>query len=418
MLTIFKSRKWAQAALLASGCAALAACGGEVTGTPGTTNDGADAPAEPFVPENVVPVPLAGDSLWSDPVEQDRVLAAPITPADMNDPVAQQVAETVLGLNAPEAKIEAGPENVAQANAALTLGGDFNDCSFQYASAAYMAPDKRPKEVCGNIGVPDASTEYLYVLQSKGILVLAFRGTASFADAIADAKSESKVEHSNPLSGKADTGVFLHSGKKGNVGRGWTARWKEQVAANGGKLKSILEQMVALDSPSMSTHGGAQTGPQQFDVLVVGHSLGAVTAQLAAFDIYQFFDDKFDEFAVRVTAFNPPKLGDSAMTRIYQKALLGASSAHFMSATFSRSGDLVHNVPKGLLHINESFYHPTWNTKAGDKKVGEHGIGTLPYCPQYNKPGFRQPLAAHTLGDWGKDIKDMPAKANCLFGSH
>jgi hypothetical protein len=351
------------------------------------------------------------DRLWYDVEEQRRVLAQPLPEFDPNDPV---VARVLKGMSKPviEPQVE-DSEHVGVTSEALAWDASFFECMQQYAKGAYTDPGSRTN-TCGTNIIAEMGTNQMQVqtqydpASKTQDLVIAFRGTAGFADSWADLSSIYRVNSTNELDARVD------ASSPGLVGSGWKARWHEQLGANQSRLLHLLTQIAdaAELDPDL---------PPTTHLHFVGHSLGAVVAELAAMDVEAWLFDRpqqnslppidlTNKISVDVTAFNMPKLGDARLRDRYQALLMG-NPVKFKIAQFTRSGDVVHNVPKAI----PAFWHPVWNDVVGSKVMGEGSTQELRYCPQFNLAGVRLPLAAHTLADWAMQLPARPANGKCLF---
>lgn len=241
-------------------------------------------------------------------------------------------------------------------------------------------------------------------------VVIAFRGTvhptflhpaSNWTDVGVDLESQFvKVPHTNLLLGP-DAPVI------GTVGAGWRARWSLSLLANDLALLNALNATVEQ-----------ATGNNRYvEVNVVGHSLGAVVAELAGLDIEEFFNARIPNgnYEVNVVAFNPPKLGSDDLVTEYRRRLR-AKPNQFRISVFTREGDVVDDVPVDVV-FGTGFYRQvianlaydnltplcspymfgTTDHPLGDGEAGE--ARKLPYAPRLH---VTEPFTygAHSIDDW------------------
>jgi len=321
------------------------------------------------------------------------------------DPTADAiVAEVTAAANAPSADGAGGEGNPTS----------YYGCAQKGAAHAYPARRVAGESICDEQVSVGSLTTKLLVADKQDSLLIAFAGTQlSFShpgDLGRDLESQAVIEHENPLFEHSDVDtsslpVELVANTTGSVGRGWEARWRSQLKeANAANLYKVIKLLSSADTY-------APANARTLTVTVVGHSLGAAVAELAAYDIYDYLLAKGIRFRVRVVAFNPPKLGTEAFVDGYRYRLLqGPEAPSFVLSQFSRSYDPVPKVPLLLSH-------PVWDTDVGSKVIGDGSDAVLPYCPQYALDVFHLVLAAHSIDGWATDIPAMPAEAQCLFGS-
>jgi hypothetical protein len=293
-------------------------------------------------------------------------------------------------------------------------GDSYYDCAQKGAAHAYPARRVAGESICSQIISEGSLTDKMLVAGETDGLLIAFAGTqvslSNPEDLVADFESQATIDHQNPLFEHTDATADqlpadLVANSGGSVGRGWEARWRSQLKeANLGNLYKLIK--LISDQPEY-----APEGDRTLTITVVGHSLGAVVAELAAYDIYDYLRDKQLRFHVRVVGFNPPKLGSDAFVAGYRYRLLHSPENQSLEISqFSRSYDVVPKVPAFL-------NHPVWQTDASSKVIGEGSDETLPYCPQYALDVFHTPLDAHSIDAWTADIAATLASAQCLFGS-
>lgn len=283
---------------------------------------------------------------------------------------------------------------------------DIMKCMRRFAGQAYEWNNANLHSDCALKPTPWNSTDVMKVFDgvhgNAEMVVIAFAGTHGLGDLARDAQSLSWTWHKNPLNPALP--------QLGNVGRGWHVRWNNQVAQT--HLTGILDWY--------KWH--ARTNNRQLQIVVTGHSLGAVTATLAGYDIAQYLRGNASPWQVYVYAFNPPRLGFTLPRDNYQNALFESrcpASGNQICLTmrqFTRNGDPVQSVPPAMMH-------PVWQTAAGSATVGA-GVRAgqnLGYCPQLNAAGVSGPwpwaaLANHKLETWDAQIDQMSGnQIDCMF---
>lgn len=280
-------------------------------------------------------------------------------------------------------------------------------CMRRFAGQAYDTTGASILEDCGLKPTPWNSTDVMKVWDSKvafagasQVIVVAFAGTRmpNAGDVLRDLQSQFAVDHDNPLD-RALPGLP-------SVGSGWDARWYWQAK----QLKGALDWYLA----------DAKAGGKMLDVYLVGHSLGAVTATLAGYDVTQYLRARAEGlsggYRVHVYAFNPPRLGGVEARDLYQDALFAsrascparAGQTCLVLRQFTRSADAVQSVPV-------TMRHPVWSTPdpsprcaevTGDGKYSGRAIG---YCTQINAPALStvSPLENHQLAGWDDQIMKL-----------
>ncbi|MHA6822809.1 XopAP family type III secretion system effector [Ralstonia pseudosolanacearum] len=173
-------------------------------------------------------------------------------------------------------------------------------------------------------------------------VVVGFSGTRmeETEDLLCDLKSQIAHPHVNPLDGRLP--------RLGHVGAGWQERWQaEALARRGGGLRmaEILAGYAAT----------ARERRQPLSVSVVGHSLGAVVATLASFDIANFLGASGVHGQVSTYAFNPPRLGRTGVEDTYRSALARLAAPQegalrFTLRQFTRHMDPIQSVPFFMQH--------------------------------------------------------------------
>jgi hypothetical protein len=254
----------------------------------------------------------------------------------------------------------------------------------------------------------DPATVTTYFDTSSAIVtrvIIAFRGTvhpsfgspfSNWTDIGVDVWSQFvKVKHKNPL---------LDTKSAGRVGAGWALRWSNIATMRNNELKRLMEDVVAYSR----TH--------HMEINIVGHSLGAVVAELAGLDIEEFLHRNTTNYEVNVVAFNPPKLGSVGLVEEYRNRLKQRPK-QFRISVFTREGDIVDDVPVSHLGVLVGYYRQVINNVAYDNLsplCSKYMSGRaddpsqagpdaeplrLPYAPRLHvtKPF---PYGSHSIDDW------------------
>jgi hypothetical protein len=290
-------------------------------------------------------------------------------------------------------------------------------CELNFAQEAYKSVDGRAN-VCAYGYQRDISRDVMKVWRYSNrntktvYIAVGFAGTRfpDPGDILRDLQSEFYVDHSSPLSPTTASPTM-------RVGRGWEARWRTQATtANRGEVNFA----TWLGAEAWS----ARIGGYKLHVTVSGHSLGAVTATLAGFDIAGFLGASGTSHHVSVVAFNPPRLGAPSARDAYQGRLFGSGCARsdFRSdrpcltlRQMTRSGDPVQSVPVDPIW---GYHHPVWQSTPNARGVGGGAYGNreLPYCAQNNASSRGFALANHDLDSWAADIYRISGThLDCMF---
>lgn len=226
------------------------------------------------------------------------------------------------------------------------------------------------------------------------LLLFAFAGTrgANAGDILRDLQSQMPRWHKNPL----DNGLP----QLGYIGSGWDSRWYYQAA----KVKGILDWYIN----DAKNHGKA------LRVYVVGHSLGAVTATVAGYDIAQYLKGKqLSSHGTFVYSFNAPRLGANGSARTqYQAALFGSNCPAegnelcLLLRQFTRNLDAVQSVPLDMAHPVWDVGGSTCSFNVGDPDR-RRSIG---YCTQIHTAAlsYSNPFGNHYLAGWDNQIRGLP----------
>lgn len=187
------------------------------------------------------------------------------------------------------------------------------ECMRACAGEAYTADLEKIPDVGRLRFAAELSTPTLKCWESAShrdvlAVVVGFSGTRmeEADDLLCDLKSQIAHPHVNPLDGRLP--------QLGHVGAGWQERWQAEARARRGgglHLADILAGYVAT----------ARERRQQLSVSVVGHSLGAVVATLASFDMANYLGASGANGKVSTYAFNPPRLGLKGVEDAYRRAL-------------------------------------------------------------------------------------------------
>ena len=344
-----------------------------------------------------IPIPGASTAVSSTDEEPNSVLPT-VEPVADEEP--NSVLPTVEPVNSePESTISES-EPVTESWPALNPG--IVSCMVHAASAAYLDNSQVPPILCE----PELLTPFRFnqeqandVLKvfvrntdttaGSGVeVVLAFAGTRQDAGDVArDIQSQVLAGYNNHYQNERPDAPVLTGNER--VSSGFDIRWRNQAPL----ARAAVNRARAL------------TASDNITVHVVGHSLGAVTATRAAFDIAR------SERGARVLvwSFNSPHVGNVPFARAYAEALTPCTkddTACLNLYQFTRTGDLVHGLPLRA-------HHPVWNTSA--EVASRQNAGTpseieLHACAHYHAPraSLLQPVANHDLERWISDIENMP----------
>lgn len=173
-------------------------------------------------------------------------------------------------------------------------------------------------------------------------VVVAFSGTRmeEADDLLCDLKSQMAHPHINPLDRRLP--------QLGHVGAGWQERWQAEALARRGDDQHMAEILAGYAA-------AARERRQPLSVSVVGHSLGAVVATLASFDIANFLGTSGAHGKVSTYAFNPPRLGLKGVEDTYRRALASLAgpqegALRFTLRQFTRNMDPIQSVPLFMQH--------------------------------------------------------------------
>jgi hypothetical protein len=285
-------------------------------------------------------------------------------------------------------------------------------CLHAFATQSYEEPSGPGlvDRLCG-LSLERSRTSYALKLYTGATatditVVLAFAGSRALTGPtglggwVRDLQSQYNVPHKNP---------FLSTDRIGSVGVGWDVNVREQATLpiNGKTMVSRLEELIR----------DAQKGNKSLRVFVTGHSLGAVSAELAGYDIARRLQSANIRQQVWVTIFNPPRLGLADAQSAYQQALWSPCAQPTANKlclglwSMTRTLDPVQSLPFGMLQV-------VWQATPDDGTSGGPSSAE-PYCPQYDAPRASSIFLAlnHSLGEWAGNITDdlSDSHLTCMF---
>jgi hypothetical protein len=301
-------------------------------------------------------------------------------------------------------------------------------CLEHFMLASYATtPDTN---ICGLTLEPNYSNEYVRLYSGVGPhsdtdstptrrLVVAFAGTHNGTDWFNNGASQLMLSesHNNPFLNT----LALDGGR---VGVGWKTRWVNQATLQHKALNVPVGTLVSR----MKEHANlSKNNNQQLVTYVVGHSLGAATADVASYDIADW-QSKQTNLAqeVVVAAFDMPRFGQAGAQTAYQNALKNTCNGPTVGKkcirrwALTRTYDPVQSLPVGMNQI-------VWQTSKTEPARRTMGVGSnattaLDYCPQFNAPQVTSnPLKAvdnHDQNRWGYDINNNLSDEHlaCMFG--
>ncbi|SBV50877.1 hypothetical protein XBLMG947_1659 [Xanthomonas bromi] len=173
------------------------------------------------------------------------------------------------------------------------------------------------------------------------VVVLGFSGTRLDAnDLLCNMKSQIAQPHVNMLDVRLPT--------LGNVGAGWQEWWQSEAQlprTDGAVMKDVLTRYADR----------ARDSGKALSISLTGHSLGAAACTVAGFDIAHFLRADGVSGDVSVYAFNPPRLGQAGIERLYVDTLQSEHSAlRFTLRQFARALDPIQSTPLFM-------HHPHWD---------------------------------------------------------
>ncbi len=315
------------------------------------------------------------------------------------DMAAVDIADALCMVDLPRAGGARGlPSRTAQAFLQRAVLEGMRDFAGQAYTVAFDEVTDRGG-MCFAADRSSAATKCWENLEHPQVLavVLGFAGTRMEDpdDLMCDLKSQIPRHHANPLaSGLPGLGP---------VGSGWQERWHAEARApraDGLDLAGLL----------MRYAGMAQDSGRTLSVSVAGHSLGAVVATLASFDIAHFLDANGARGKVSTYAFNPPRLGMETVARRYIAPKSGGGMA-FALRQFTRALDPIQSMPM-LMH------HPGW---AASPRPGTYAAPGNPQIVTYqDRWADRVNLSAnHELPHWQPVIASAMQAADLegIFGN-
>ncbi len=221
------------------------------------------------------------------------------------------------------------------------------ECMRACAGEAYTADLGRVPDVGRLRFAAEMSTPTLKCWESVShrdvlAVVVGFSGTRmeEADDLLCDLKSQIAHPHTNPLDSRLP--------QLGHVGAGWQERWQAEALARRGDSRHMAEILVGYVAT-------ARQRRQPLSVSVVGHSLGAVVATLASFDIANFLGASGANGKISTYAFNPPRLGLKGVEDTYRRALASLAmpqegALRFTLRQFTRNMDPIQSVPFFMQH--------------------------------------------------------------------
>lgn len=236
-------------------------------------------------------------------------------------------------------------------------------CALQGSNLAYSSEESRGDINCEGkryIYSESISTNVLGIWQTRAgqaqnEILIGFRGTADLGDVGRDFQSLTTSRISNP---------YCQRSGQLTVGRGWAARVRNQST-----LRGLLSGLAFAPA----------------SITVTGHSLGAVSAQLAGHFISECFSNP-----IKIVAFNPPRMTSNSRTLNTMAAAARASHVRWLQ--FSHVGDPVSSLPSGMQHI---IFTPDDNSCVGSGNIMRHRSAS---------PGFGN---IHSLDSWSGLLSDL-----------
>jgi hypothetical protein len=206
-------------------------------------------------------------------------------------------------------------------------------CAHRVSEVAYDGPSSRPSSISceGQTyryrGAYSSNVLAVYATSDNKRVIFGWRGSSDLGDWLRNLQSAT-------LSARIDNPYC--SGKPSVVvGSGWAARvWNTRFLVN----DWLDDHLSQVD-----------------EILVTGHSLGGVSANLSGHFIAECFSQQGGSSAARtsVVAFNPPRMTYSAYASSTQhmRTVLSGANADVRALSFIRWGDIVHDLPAGYLHV-------------------------------------------------------------------
>ena len=236
---------------------------------------------------------------------------------------------------------------------------------------------------------------------STSMVVLGFAGTrmTDGADLLCDLRGQIPELHGNPLHDSLPP--------LGQVGAGWKERWYDEAT----KLRGGQQLARILADYSDAANRDGKT----LSLSVVGHSLGAVVAALAGFDIAMFLRHRGTQGCVSVYSFNPPRLGPKGTAQAYRRILEGErlekGTLGFTLLQFTRELDPIQSLP---------FFmeHPDWASSQRHRHT-VHRSANVHIRSHYDGVTDRLNLGVnHDLALWKEAIATgiTPLALSELFG--
>lgn len=290
----------------------------------------------------------------------------------------------------------------------------FAQCMVIAARAAYADADTKTA-ICDELltepfeYMPDHSTDVLKIFKRRinrlgsdhVEVIISFAGTRAtdIGDILRDIQSQIPKDYENYLGAPHNNAQSLKGDER--TGAGFDRRWENHANTVQNALQLIETESQQLALLPATT------------ITLVGHSLGAAVAARAAFDLNRTIEGQ----RIVLWSFNSPRIGNSAFADSFTASLKKCGNLDqgcFMIRKFSRSTDIVHDVP---LLLSQTL----WNTEQDidlRTKLGEASDRDLGYCPQYHAPraSLFELGKNHKLDTWVTDLDEMPADhLNCMF---
>lgn len=209
------------------------------------------------------------------------------------------------------------------------------------------------------------------VSNKKQKIIIAFRGTETIVDMLADISLSKKIYH--PFN------------RLGNIHQGFLSYFQNSI----NEIKSVILQHCFISNKS----------PAEFDIITTGHSLGGALATLTGFDL--ICDEKFGLFSlnnaeqsvVRTLTFGTPRVGDYFFSNEYNHSFGKSNHLRFVFP-----GDLLPNVPFkywGYKHVGTKIL----------LKDKESVIEDTPWIQYLNKKIIQNSILNHSMENYLKHVK-------------
>lgn len=267
---------------------------------------------------------------------------------------------------------------------------NFTLCGVKAARMAYKKPERREDIACP-IYDNTTATIFRYDEASSNKVVarwvattfigpetsmIAFRGSDSLGDFGRDIQSQGTENLKNPY---CDRGRDWDT----RVGKGWAIRVRNNKAPILKTLRAINNQ----DAGAFST------------TIFAGHSLGAVSAQLAAHHFANCLGSgRSRNHNFRVEAFNPPRMTADQATLGRMRSVVNSSG--FNLHQWNRTGDPVHAVPLNMQHIIWNNARINWNAGGSLIRSNADPASFAYLADRIPRPRISVPWYQHELTRW------------------